>query len=422
MRVVVWGINYAPEITGIAPHNVSVCEFLREAGHDVEMVTTFSYYPEWKKKAADRGVLYRTDRINGVPVHRCWHFVPERVTALKRIVHEATFALTSTMRVLGLKAPDVYLVVSPPLILGTVARFVSSLKRAPFIFHVQDLQPDAAVGLGMLREGWFTRALYWLEAFAYRHALRVSGISPEILDAFRGKGVPEEKLILYPNSVELPPESTIPKRGLFREKHGFGGDEFLAIYAGNLGVKQGLEILFDAAGRVPSDSKVRLVLCGDGAERTALEEKVRSRNLTNVIMLPLQRGTDYQELLVDADVSLVTQQSGSGNAFFPSKVLVTLAHFSPVVTVADKGSALADAVAAGGFGVNVAPGKADELASVLSDLPHHPEQRRTWGRAGRAYVEQFERSRVISAFVNQLQSLIGSRTPNKQYSAAKEAG
>jgi colanic acid biosynthesis glycosyl transferase WcaI len=187
-------------------------------------------------------------------------------------------------------------------------------------------------------------------------------------------------------------------------------------------VKQGLEILFDAAERVPSDSKLRIVLCGDGAERVALEEKARNRNLTNVRMLPLQRGTDYQELLVDADVSLVTQQSGSGNAFFPSKVLVTLAHFSPVVTVADKGSALADAVAVGGFGVNVPPGKADELASVLIDLVHHPEQRRTWGRAGRAYVEQFERNRVISAFIKRLQTALGGRTANKPCSAAKEAG
>ena len=422
MRVIVWGINYAPEITGISPHNVSVCEFLREAGHDVEMVTTFPYYPEWRKRPEDRGTLYRSERINGVPVHRCWHFVPERVTALKRIFHEGTFALTSTMRLLALKRPDVYLVVSPPLILGTAAWFVSLVKGAPFIFHVQDLQPDAAVGLGMLREGWFTRALYWLERFAYQHALRVSGISPEILDAFRRKGVSEEKLILYPNSVELPPEESIPARGLFRKKHGFGPDDFLAIYAGNLGVKQGLEILFDAAERLPPDSKVRLVLCGDGAERPALEEKIHSRGLTSVRMLPLQRGTDYQELLVDADVSLVTQQSGSGNAFFPSKVLVTLAHSSPVVTVADKGSALADAVAAGGFGVNVSPGQAGELASVLSDLAHHPEQREIWGRAGRLYVEQCERRRVIGKFVSQLQSLVGSSSFSKQCSAAKEAG
>ena len=137
--------------------------------------------------------------------------------------------------------------VSPPLLLGAAAWLVGVFKRAPFVFHVQDLQPDAAVGLGMLQAGWFTRILYWLEAFAYKQAARVSGISEEILDAFRHKGVPSEKLILFPNGVALPSPDEIPARGKFREKQGFAPDEFLAIYAGNLGVKQGLYILLDAA-------------------------------------------------------------------------------------------------------------------------------------------------------------------------------
>ena len=99
MRVIVWGINYAPEFTGIAPHNVALCEFLHARGHDVEMVTTFSYYPTWRKRPEDRGQLFRTDVINGVPVHRCWHFVPEQVSAVKRILHEASFILTSTLQI-----------------------------------------------------------------------------------------------------------------------------------------------------------------------------------------------------------------------------------------------------------------------------------------------------------------------------------
>ena len=102
MRVVVWGINYAPEFTGIAPHNVALCDFLHDRGHDVEMVTTFPYYPTWQKRSEDRGQLYRTDLIKGVPVHRCWHFVPQRVSALKRILHEASFIFTSTLRLLTL--------------------------------------------------------------------------------------------------------------------------------------------------------------------------------------------------------------------------------------------------------------------------------------------------------------------------------
>ena len=407
MRVIVWGINYAPEITGIAPHNVALCEFLQRRGHDVEMVTTFSYYPAWRKRAEDRRRFFRTDRINGVPVHRCWHFVPWRVSAWKRIVHEATFVLTSTMRILLLRRPDVYVVVSPPLLLGAAGWLVATLKRAPFIFHVQDLQPDAAVGLGMLRTGLFTRALYWLEAFAYKHATRVSGISGEIVDAFRGKGVPDRKLILFPNAVVLPADTDILVRGKFRAKHHFAADDFLAVYAGNLGVKQGLDILLDAADLLGAGKKIRIVIAGDGAAREELEKEIRDRN--NMSMLPLQYGTDYKELLVDADISLITQQGGSGNAFFPSKLLITLAYSSPVVTVADEESALARAVANGQCGKNILPGHAEQLANCLRKLSEDRQQLRHWGANGRAYVEQFEQRRVLEKFLGELKSL-GEKT------------
>ena len=198
MRIIVWGINYAPEFAGIAPHNVALCEFLDAEGHEVEMVTSFAYYPTWQKSAEDRGRFYRTDVVNRIPVHRCWHFVPARVSALKRILHEGTFVFTSTLRALFLSAPDVYVIVSPPLLLGTAAWLVGKFKRAPFVFHVQDMQPDAAVGLGMLKANWFTKALYGLEAFAYRKASRVSGITAGMLESFKGKGVPEDKNNKYP--------------------------------------------------------------------------------------------------------------------------------------------------------------------------------------------------------------------------------
>jgi colanic acid biosynthesis glycosyl transferase WcaI len=408
MRIVVWGINYAPEITGIAPHNVALCEFLQRNGHDVEMVTTFPYYPAWRKRAEDRPKFFRTDRINNVRVHRCWHFVPARVSAWKRIVHEATFVITSSMCVLLLKRPDAYIVVSPPLLLGTVAWLAARLKRAPFVFHVQDLQPDAAVGLGMLKTGLFTRALYWLEAFAYKHAMRVSGISEEILDAFRHKGVPESKLILFPNSIALPERVEIPPPGRFRAKHGFSPDEFLAIYAGNLGVKQGLHFLLDTAELLRSDKNIRIVIAGDGAARETLERDARERSLANLSMLPLQFGSDYKELLVDADVSLITQQSGSGNAFFPSKLLVTLAHSSPVVTVADDESALARVVAEGQFGKNIAPGRPNQLAQAFQELAENPQLLHRWGENGRAYVQRFAQKDVLGEFVEKLSSLVTS--------------
>ena len=404
MRVIVWGINYTPEVTGIAPYNVMLCEFLRSEGHDVEMVTTFPYYPMWRKRAEDRGALYRTHKIDGVPVHRCWHYVPAQVSSAKRILHEGTFVATSLLRVLSLPRADAYVVVSPPLLLGAAASLVSRVKGAPFLFHVQDLQPDAAVGLGMLRTGSFTKALYALERLAYRNAARVSGIGAGMLQAFRDKGVPESKLVYFPNGIELPKPEDIPEPGAFRALHGFGADEFLAIYSGNLGVKQGLGVLIEAAGFL-KDTGIRIVICGDGAARATLEAQVRQRNLQNVTMLPLQDASMYANLLVDADVCLITQMAGSGSAFFPSKLLSALAFGKPIVSVADDDSALAVATAEGGFGVNVSPNEAEALAIVLRNLAANRAQLQQFSEAGRAFVSQFETATVLRKFVEELKQI-----------------
>jgi colanic acid biosynthesis glycosyl transferase WcaI len=404
MRVIVWGINYAPEFTGIAPHSVALCEFLDAQGHDVEMVTSFAYYPTWQKRAEDRGRLYRTDVVHGVRVHRCWHFVPARVSALKRIIHEGSFVFTSTLRALFLERPDVFVVVSPPLLLGAAAWFVGKLKRAPFVFHVQDMQPDAAVGLGMLKQSWFTRALYALEAFAYRHAARTSGITRGMLKSFRNKGVPESKLIYFPNAIHLKNEEPAPARGEFRKLHGFPADDFLAIYAGNLGVKQGLEVLLDTAA-ILRDKPIRFLICGDGAQREALAARAREMQLPNFSMLPLQVGRDYRALLIDADVCFITQQAGGGNSFFPSKLLGIVAESKPIVTVAAPESELALSVGEGKFGVNVPPGRPQELAAILTSLANDPHRLATYGANGRRYVEQFEKSRVMQSFANELKML-----------------
>ena len=405
MHVTVWGINYAPELTGIAPYNRALCEHLQKAGHEVRMVTTFSYYPAWKKTESDRGRLFRTDVINGVKVFRCWHYVPRRVTTLRRIVHEATFITTTFLRLLALPRPDIYVVVSPPLLLGLAARCMQILRSRPYVFHVQDLQPDAAVGLGMLKPSAFTRLLYHLEALAYRHAAAVSGIGQGMLQAFTRKGIPATRQIYFPNGATLPAKNDLPPRGKFRARHGFKAEEFLAIYSGNLGVKQGLDILMEAAKQLDGTS-VRIVICGDGAVRPKLEACIQLEKLRNVTLLPLQPDREYQEMLADADVCLVTQQAGSGAAFLPSKLLTVLALARPVVGVADKTSALRSAIAEGGFGICVQPGDAKNLSQVLPALADNRAELEQYGSNGRKYVEQFAFDKVLPRFTADLEKLL----------------
>ena len=421
LKINVWGINYSPELTGIAPYNTALCEHLRNSGHAVRMVTTFSYYPAWRKLASERFSWFRTDDLDGVRVHRCWHYVPAKVTTIKRILHEASFVLISLLRQLMLPRPDVLIVVSPPLLLGAAAWLLTKVKRAPFVFHVQDLQPGAAAELGMLKNRSLIRALYWLEAFAYRKAALVSGITPGMLEAFGKKGVENARRIYFPNTVSPPDLSRLAAPGGFRRGHGFAEDDFLVVYSGNLGVKQGLEVLIEAARRVQCP-KLQFVICGEGSQREHLLRLLEAHRLSNVRLLPLQPRDQYHEMLVDADICVIPQQPGSGGYFFPSKLLMTLAFAKPVLTIADDSSELVQALREGQFGVNVPPGQPAACAELISQLSRESGRLRAFGQAGRLYVEQFETSRVLDRFemvLRHLAELRGSEKVSKPISAEK---
>lgn len=403
MRVIIWGINYAPEPTGISPYTTDLAEHLHGRGVNVQVVTGFAYYPVWRKLPEDRGHLFRQDIVNGIPVHRCWQYVPKKLNTLKRVLHEATFAASSFLKALFLPRADVYVVISPPLGLGFAAWAVSRLKRSRYLFHVQDLQPDSAAGLGMVKAGGFLRLMYACERFAYTHAAGVSGISMGMMDAFAAKGVPARKLFLLPNWLRgtgkaVPPAGEMAR---FREAHQIPSHALLAVYSGNLGRKQGLDVLLDAAeilaGRPVRGRPVVLIVAGDGADQATLRERLKLRPLHNLRLLPLQSAAKYQVMLRAADVALVTQMPGTGQVCFPSKLLSVLSAGLPVITTADETSDLARAVHEGGFGVNVPAASPVPLASALEEAATNPALLEEW-RTRTHWVERFAPESMLAKF------------------------
>ncbi len=412
MKITLWGINYAPEPTGIAPFNRELSEYLAGQGHEVMAVTSFSYYPSWRKMVADRGRLFRTETMQGVRVVRCWCYVPGVVSNFRRILHELSFGVVSALRLLFAPRVDVYMVVSPPLGLGFFAWVIATLKRSQFVFHVQDLQPDAAVGLGMLRPGGLVRTLYALERLAYTKAAVVSGISEGMMTTFRKKGVPPEKCMLLPNWVRdaATPAPSIEARIEARRHFGIVDGTLLAVYAGNLGRKQSLEILLEAASLLKTgpegvNNRVQLIIAGDGAARPELERWIHAHPHNGVLqLLPLLKDADYMALLCATDVALITQAAGTGQFFFPSKLLSVLAAGLPVVAVADESSELARAIWVGRFGAVVPSGGAAELAALLQQLNRARPQLAAW--AGRTdWVRQFSREAILPRFEAMLHSL-----------------
>jgi colanic acid biosynthesis glycosyl transferase WcaI len=176
MRILVLAINYWPEQTGIGPVLTRRCEYLASAGHEVTVCTSMPYYPEWRIPPEYAGKLFSREERNGVEILRSWMWVPNKVTSAKRIAFEASFLATSLMNALRNRKPDMLLVVSPPLGLGLSAVLLSRWWKIPYLFDVMDLQPDAAVDLGML-PGPIRPLLYRLESMAYKHAALISTVS-----------------------------------------------------------------------------------------------------------------------------------------------------------------------------------------------------------------------------------------------------
>lgn len=414
VKITVWGINYDPEPTGIGPFNTDLCDYLAERGHRVTMVTSFPYYPWWKKREGDAGRLYGRETRAGVAVYRCWHYVPARPSTLKRLFHELSFVATSTMRMLFLPRPDVLIVVSPPLFLGLGATVIRWLMWTKIVYHVQDLQPDAALGLGMIKPGLAVRALYVLEKWNYNRASLVSGISQGMMEAYRAKGISPRKTYLFPNWIPDGDATEQPAPGVsFRAANGLAPETRLIAYSGNLGMKQGLDVVPEAAvldEKAGAGEPIHWAICGEGAAREALQAKITESGSHSVRLYPLQNGEYYQSLLREADVCLITQQKGTGQFFFPSKLLSILQLGRAVLAVADDSSELARAVREGDFGLVVAPGDAEALRKAAREMASCGRERHEqWSANGLAWVEQFRRQRVLGAFEENLRELAAGK-------------
>lgn len=406
MNVIVWSINYHPELVGIGVYNTQMCEFLARRGHRVRMLTGFPYYPEWKKRRHDLDKLYESDIINRVELMRCWQYVPRKVTVLQRMIHEATFVITSFIAALFMHKPDVYVVVSPPLLLGIAAFIMSKLKRRPFIFHIQDMQPGAAVRVGLLKPGRFVRLLCRIETFIYQHADLVTGITDQMVEEIIANGGIKERTTLFPNWVDLPSDEDKPEPGTWKKLRGFNPKTRLVTYSGNIGKKQGIEIILEAARILKDEKDLKFIICGSGSHRAEIEKLGREKHLTHVYLGDLLPEHEHSELLVDSHVCLVPQLAGTGASFFPSKLLKILAYKCAVVTNADPSSPLYAAVKQSGCGTIVAPDDSAQFAEAIRELLNSDSKRKSMGESGHRWIERYSTTKVLEDFEHTLNSVV----------------
>ena len=405
IRVTIISINYWPEVTGIGAFTTYRAEHLAATGHEVEVLTTFPYYPQWRVRGRYAGKIAMNEERSGVRILRSYAYIPNPVTTLKRILHEGSFIFFTTVRALTRRRPDVLLVVSPPLGLAVTAILLSLLWRVPYVFDVEDLQPDSAGDLGML-PGWLVKLLYGLESAAYRHARLVTTLTPSMRQRIVGKGVVEGKVELLEPRMDSSLIDLSPEEGkAFRRRHDMG-KEFLVTHSGNMGVKQGLDVVLEAAALNRSDKSILFVFVGDGADCERIRHRTDELVLDNVRFLPLLDEADFRGLLAASDVCLVVQQKSVSEIVFPSKVVTYLAAGRPIVASVNCDCEVARVVRESGAGKVADAGNPETLMAAIREL--RTEDLEAMGRSAQRYAQlRWTSERVLGHLERSLIAVAG---------------
>lgn len=403
LKILVSSLYFHPDHSGIALYSTDLSAFFAEKGHEVTVVAAFPFYPHWKKQERDRGRLFGSADYEGVRLLRGYLYVPQEVTTLKRMLHELSFTVFASLNFLRAGRHDCTVILSPPLLLGLVGVVFKYLWRSQLVFHVQDLQTDAAECLGMIRQKGLIRALRRVENFICQHSTWVVSITHGMWQRLMDKGVPEAKLGLYYNWIDVAEACTPRPSNRFRSQHPHLKSKFLVAYAGNVGVKQGLDVLVTTAEMMQSEPSVHLLIIGEGADKPRLEALAAEKKLKNLTLLPFLTQREYFEMLQDIDVSFVAQKPNTGSVFFPSKLLGVMAMSKPLLISADLDSELASVIREAECGLVSAAEDVEALVRNIQRLQDNANLRDDLGRSGRMKVQEFDRSTVLSGFLARIE-------------------
>jgi colanic acid biosynthesis glycosyl transferase WcaI len=412
MKILIVGLNYAPELTGVGKYTAEMAEALAAEGHDVRVVSGPPYYPQWKIAEGFSALRYRREVREGVRVMRVPLWVPAKPSGVSRMLHLASFALSS-LPVLAAQVAwraDVVMSIAPSLMSAPGAWLVARLCGAKAWLHIQDYEVDAAFDLGLIKGRRSRRFALAIERMLLKRFDVVSSLSSKMVERAVAKGVEPLKTFCLPNWVDTHAIVPLAHANHYRRLLALEGGTVaptVVLYAGNMGAKQGLEIVVAAAVELVRRTDISFVFCGNGPMREQLE--ARCAGSPNCRFIPLQPAHQLNQLLNLADIHVLPQRGGAADLVMPSKLGGMLASGRAIVAMACAGTELYDVVAP--RGVVVPPENVGALVQAIEALAADPRRRAALGAAGREYAERcLSSANVFDALSVKLAQLCGKET------------
>lgn len=411
-KILIAGINFAPENIGTGKYTGEMAAWLAGQGHKVRVVTAPPYYPAWKVAAGYRRFWWSREIIDGVEVFRCPIWVPAKPSGLTRIIHLASFGISSLPILLASVSfsPNVIINIAPTLVSAPGVLAAAKLCRSRTWLHVQDFELDAALDMGIVEVGAAKRAALAIERLLLRQFDRVSTISDKMLERILAKGVSKGASEYFPNWADIDGIHPLVGVSSYRAELGIPLDDVVALYSGNMGLKQGLEQLGELAHATADLTKLHFVFGGQGPGRAILESMCSG--LKNVHFLDLQPVSRLNDWLGLADIHLLPQRADVADLVMPSKLTGMLASGRPILATAHPGTGVADALRCSG--IAVPPGNTEALAYSLRSLVSSAGTRKQLGQAARAQAEStLARGAILGRFQQKMLSLLAQKTASE---------
>ena len=408
MKIVIYGINYSPDLVGVGKYTGELGDWLRKQSHEITVITAPPYYPNWKLNNHFDSILYKRNKKNGVTIWRCPIYVPAKPTAITRVLHLLSFTISSIPILIFncFLKPDLVIQIAPTIFCAPSTLGLSKIARAKSLLHIQDFEIDALFGLNLASANSSNSSIKKItlnfESWILRKFDFVSTISNGMLNCAKKKGVLEDKLILFPNWSEVERFQNANLSLELLEKLGIKPNKKVVLYAGNMGEKQGLESVILAAESMKNFTDVIFLMIGDGASKSRLMQMAIDLNLSNLVFAPLQEYEVLPILLASANVHLVIQKRGAADAVLPSKLTNILAVGGNAVITADENTTLGQlSIDFPGIAVIVEPESVNALVNGIQqalemEIPNQVAQ---------TYAHHFlDKEKILSNFMKNFES------------------
>jgi len=348
-RILLIGYNYYPEPTGIGKYNGEMIEWFVGQGYDCTVITAYPYYPQWKvqepyfKKRFWYSVEKKiNDQSKGkLKVLRCPMYVPEQPSGLKRILLDLSFQISALFPLFGLlfrKKFDFIITVAPSFQQGLLGVIYKKIRGGKLVYHIQDMQIEAARDLNMIKSKALIQALFKVEKYIFKKAEIVSTISDGMVEKIQQKA--EKEVHLFPNWTDTRLFYPIKNAPDMRHEFGYEKSDKIVLYSGSIGEKQGLEAILHAANDLRHVPKLKFIICGSGPYKKTLQKIAETLNLQNVNFLPTQPFEKFNQFLNLADLHLIIQKASASDLVMPSKLTTILAVGGIPLVTANPGSGL----------------------------------------------------------------------------------